>query len=140
MAPKLETEGTVVTAEDVDPGTKTEQYQIENAEYNLNRVDIELMAKKAIKWNSKATLRLAVVILIQGLSTSSDSFSCPCHHNKEPVWGANASTLNVDRLCRIRNRRKRHWKYRRPPRVPQTFQRGNKWWRARHRPRGDVHR
>ena len=51
-------------------GSKTEQYEIEHAQHNLNRINIEQLSKDAITWKSKATLRLAVVIMIQGLSMS----------------------------------------------------------------------
>ncbi|KAF5640385.1 MFS sugar transporter transporter [Fusarium sp. NRRL 25303] len=47
---------------------KSEQFQIENAQSKLNTIDLELMAKNAITWKSKAALRLAIVILVQGLS------------------------------------------------------------------------
>lgn len=52
---------------------KSEQFQIENAQSKLNTIDLEQMAKNAITWKSKAALRLAVVILVQGLSTSTPS-------------------------------------------------------------------
>lgn len=48
---------------------KSEQFQIENAQSKLNTIDLEQMAKNAITWKSKAALRLAIVILVQGLST-----------------------------------------------------------------------
>ncbi|KAL2837937.1 hypothetical protein BJY01DRAFT_251168 [Aspergillus pseudoustus] len=69
MASKPETEGAVVACnDDVPMEDKLEQFRIENAQLNLNRMDMKLMAKHAMKWNSKATLRLAVVIILQRLS------------------------------------------------------------------------
>ncbi|KAF5989032.1 major facilitator superfamily transporter [Fusarium bulbicola] len=47
---------------------KSEEFQIENAQSKLNTINLEQMAKNAITWKSKAAFRLAIVILIQGLS------------------------------------------------------------------------
>lgn len=68
MTTKLYTEKKAVASEAVQAEFKPEQLYIENATQNLNRMDLEIMSKNAIRWNSKAAARLALVILIQGLS------------------------------------------------------------------------
>lgn len=51
------------------PHEKTEEYHIETAEYEFNRIDLSALASHSLSWRTKAIWRLAVVILLQGLST-----------------------------------------------------------------------
>ncbi|PNP53240.1 hypothetical protein THARTR1_06257 [Trichoderma harzianum] len=51
------------------PHEKTEEYHIETAEYEFNRIDLNALASHSLAWRTKAIRRLAVVILLQGLST-----------------------------------------------------------------------
>ncbi|KFZ15540.1 hypothetical protein V501_02671 [Pseudogymnoascus sp. VKM F-4519 (FW-2642)] len=52
------------------PEHKVEEYRIETAEHEFNRVDVNTLAKHSLTWRSKAVKRLAVVILLQGLSVA----------------------------------------------------------------------
>lgn len=47
---------------------EVQEIQIEIAQAKLNEVDLNTLARSAITWKSKAALRLALVIVIQGLS------------------------------------------------------------------------
>lgn len=67
MEPKLITQETI-PGSDI-PHEKTEEYHIETAEYELNRIDLSALASNSLSWRTKAIWRLAVVILLQGLST-----------------------------------------------------------------------
>lgn len=49
---------------------KSEAFQVEIAQTDLNRVDLDKLSREALTFKSRATLRLAVVIAIQGLSKS----------------------------------------------------------------------
>jgi hypothetical protein len=49
---------------------KAAEYRIETAEHQLNRVDVNTLADHSLTWRSKAIRRLAVVVLLQGLSES----------------------------------------------------------------------
>ena len=49
---------------------KIEEHQIEVAKYELNRIDLDKVSRDAITSKSRAALRLAVVIIVQGLSES----------------------------------------------------------------------
>jgi hypothetical protein len=51
------------------PEGKAEEYRIETAEHELNRVDVNTLADHSLTWRSKAIRRLAVVVVLQGLST-----------------------------------------------------------------------
>ena len=51
---------------------KTEEIRIENTANELNAIDLELLAAESIQFRSKATLRLAVVILVQAISKNFD--------------------------------------------------------------------
>ncbi|KPM44497.1 hypothetical protein AK830_g2060 [Neonectria ditissima] len=59
-----------VTAEFQLPADKVEEYRIEAVEHEVNQVDINALSHKALSWKSKAVLRLALVILVQGLSVA----------------------------------------------------------------------
>jgi hypothetical protein len=50
------------------PDDKVEEHHIETAEHGLNRVDVNTLSTRSLTWRSKATRRLAVVIMLQGLS------------------------------------------------------------------------
>lgn len=52
---------------------EVQEIQIEIAQAKLNEVDLNTLARSAITWRSKAALRLALVILIQGLSKCNSS-------------------------------------------------------------------
>lgn len=138
MSSKVEIEGATKTSTGIlQVGDKSEQFHIENAQHNLNRMDIELMAKNALKWNSKATLRLAVVILIQGLSTLYPSFTIKFNLNLLAVM---LNPLVVNRLCGVCHRRKCHRIYRCTTCFSQPFQCGNERRKARYYSCCDVHR
>ena len=47
---------------------KIEKVQIEVAAQQLNVIDFELLSRESIQFKSKATLRLILVIIIQGIS------------------------------------------------------------------------
>lgn len=51
-----------------DVGEKFQDDSVEAAKHELNRIDLDQLSKDALTFKSRATLRLAVVILIQGLS------------------------------------------------------------------------
>lgn len=58
------------------PPEKAEEYRIETAEHILNAVDVSALASRSLTWRSKAVRRLAVVMLVQGLSKSARSGAC----------------------------------------------------------------
>ena len=62
---------------DVLPAEKVEEIRIENTSVELNTIDLELLAAESIRFRSRATLRLAVVILVQAISKY--SYSSPQH-------------------------------------------------------------
>ncbi|KAF3074787.1 Lactose permease [Trichoderma lentiforme] len=68
MEPKLIAQETI-PGSDI-PHEKTEEYHIETAEYELNRIDLSALASNSLSWRTKAIWRLAVVILLQGLSVA----------------------------------------------------------------------
>jgi hypothetical protein len=47
---------------------KIEAIQVEVATEHLNVIDFELLSRESINFKSKATLRLLLVIIIQGIS------------------------------------------------------------------------
>lgn len=49
---------------------KIEEIQVEVAASELNTVDLDRISKEAFAWKSRAGLRVFVIILIQGISTS----------------------------------------------------------------------
>lgn len=53
---------------------KVEEHHIEESQDKLNQVDLDGLAHQALTWKSRAVLRLAVVILLQGLSMYCPSF------------------------------------------------------------------
>ncbi|KFZ00549.1 hypothetical protein V500_01028 [Pseudogymnoascus sp. VKM F-4518 (FW-2643)] len=53
-----------------DVREKFQDHSVEAAKHELNRIDLDQLSKDAITFKSRATLRLAVVILIQGLSVA----------------------------------------------------------------------
>jgi len=50
------------------PTEKIEEHQVEIAQYQLNRIDLDLLAKESIVIKSRAALRMLLVIIVQGLS------------------------------------------------------------------------
>ena len=54
--------------EDSELTEKIEIIQVEAAQHQLNTIDFELLSRESIKFKSKATLRLLVVIVIWGIS------------------------------------------------------------------------
>jgi hypothetical protein len=57
----------------IDTKNKIEEHQAEVAQDQLNRIDIDLLSHESIQLKSRATLRLLLVILVQGLSKSHNS-------------------------------------------------------------------
>ena len=47
---------------------KLQAIHVEQAAEQLNTIDFELLSREAIRFKSRATLRLLVVIIIQGIS------------------------------------------------------------------------
>ena len=47
---------------------KAKVQQIAAAKYELNKIDFDQISREAIHWKSRAVLRLAAVILVQGIS------------------------------------------------------------------------
>ncbi|KAJ4322148.1 hypothetical protein N0V84_004983 [Fusarium piperis] len=58
------------TAIDASAERKVEEIQVEHAQQELHRVDLNALSDEAFAWKSKAGLRLSIVILIQGLSVA----------------------------------------------------------------------
>lgn len=56
---------------------KAKVQQIEAAKYELNKIDFDQISREAIHWKSRAVLRLAAVILVQGISARRPLFP-PC--------------------------------------------------------------
>lgn len=54
---------------------KSDALQVELATRQLNEADIELLSKEAIRFRSKATLRLILVLVVQGFGTLHDRAS-----------------------------------------------------------------
>ncbi|KAH7176950.1 general substrate transporter [Dactylonectria macrodidyma] len=54
----------------ISAGEKVEECYIEAAVEKLIEVDINTLSREALTWKSKATFRLALVILVQGLSVA----------------------------------------------------------------------
>jgi hypothetical protein len=54
--------------ENVDIDEKIEVIQVQAAAEHLNVIDFELLSRESIQFKSRATLRLIVVIIIQGIS------------------------------------------------------------------------
>jgi hypothetical protein len=52
------------------PNEKVHDHAVEAAKHDLNRVDLDQLSKSAINIKSRAARRLAVVIIVQGLSKS----------------------------------------------------------------------
>jgi hypothetical protein len=50
------------------PTEKIEEHQVEIAQYQLNRMDLDLLSKESISIKSRAALRMLLVIVGQGLS------------------------------------------------------------------------
>jgi hypothetical protein len=50
------------------PNEKFQDNAVEAAKHDLNRVDLDQLSKSAINIKSRAARRLAVVIIVQGLS------------------------------------------------------------------------
>ena len=53
---------------------KKEAQEVAIAAHQLNRIDLDNLARSAYSWKSMATLRLLACILVQGSSTR-------CHHH-----------------------------------------------------------
>lgn len=50
---------------------KVEEIRIEEAAVELNIIDLEILAAESIRFKSRATLRLLIVILVQAISKCS---------------------------------------------------------------------
>jgi hypothetical protein len=50
------------------PTEKIEEHQVEIAQYQFNRIDLNLLSKESIGIKSRAALRMLLVIIVQGLS------------------------------------------------------------------------
>jgi hypothetical protein len=59
----------VRASHDTGVSEKIEEIQVEVAAHQLNQIDFELLSRESIQFKSKATLRLILVIIIQGIST-----------------------------------------------------------------------
>lgn len=66
-----------VTSNVHDKSEKLEEYQIEVAVDKVAQIDLNKLSKEALTWKSKATWRLAVIIFVQGLSSSSFKLAHP---------------------------------------------------------------
>lgn len=53
---------------------KIEEARIENAAQQLNVLDFDLLSRESIQFKSRATLRLIIVIVIQGISQFFSAF------------------------------------------------------------------
>ena len=62
------------TPDNNDIKEKVEEIQSEEAAQHLNVIDFELLSRESIRFKSKATIRLLLVIIIQGISSSLRSF------------------------------------------------------------------
>ena len=69
--PKIDSQHREVrSSRDAVISEKIEEIQVEVAAQQLNQIDFELLSRESIQFKSRATFRLILVIVIQGISSS----------------------------------------------------------------------
>jgi hypothetical protein len=88
--------------DDTKINEKIEVIQVEAATQQLNVIDFDLLSRESIQFKSRATLRLLLVIIIQGISELQVfSFALPVFH-------IIVSDSDLYRFISVRNRLRRH--------------------------------
>lgn len=67
---KLSHENTTEAVNHAAAVEKPDTVEVEIATRQLNEADIDLLSQEAIRFRSKATLRLILVLVVQGFGTS----------------------------------------------------------------------